>query len=504
MNNFWDIFLYNPAEPLLFTQMAFWIYFAIVYSIFSLLYKNIPLRNSFLLLMSLFFYYKAGGLFVLLLIFSIVANYSLGLILYTTTNKALKKVWLIGGISLNLALLFYYKYTYFLADSLNKLFHLHIRVEDYLWIWGNKLFHTHMDVATIVLPIGISFFTFHALNYVIDVYRGKMIPLKKLLDFGFFISFFPQLVAGPIIRATEFIPQIGKRFMLSKNEFGHAAFLIMNGLIKKIIISDFISLNFVDRVFENPNMFSGIENLFAMYGYAIQIYCDFSGYTDIAIGLALLLGFRIPVNFNSPYKAYNLIDFWRRWHISLSLWLRDYLYISLGGNRKGKVRTQINVLITMLLGGLWHGANIKFVIWGALHGVGLVINKIIAGFQPEHLPLPRWKKAIGWLITFHFVCFAWIFFRADNIDTAFSIIRNILSRTEFTILAEILTQYAPILSILAIGFIFHWLPSAWKETYRGIFIRMPLALKFAAVLLGCLLIYQFKTSGLQPFIYFQF
>ncbi|NJK96232.1 MAG: MBOAT family protein, partial [Bacteroidales bacterium] len=282
-------------------------------------------------------------------------------------------------------------------------------MEDYLWVWGNKLFNTQMDVASIILPIGISFFTFHALNFLIDTYKGKMIPLTNLLDFGFFISFFPQLVAGPIIRAIDFIPQINKKFKLTNAEFGHATFLIMNGLIKKMVISDYISLNFVDRVFENPDMFTGIENLLAVYGYAIQIYCDFSGYTDIAIGLALLMGFRIPVNFNSPYKAYNLVDFWRRWHISLSSWLRDYLYIPLGGNRNGKARTHLNLLITMILGGMWHGAHFKFIIWGALHGVGLAVNKMWSDFFPTRNQVNLWQKVFGGIITFHFVCLAWIF-----------------------------------------------------------------------------------------------
>ncbi|HEX3007562.1 MAG TPA: MBOAT family O-acyltransferase, partial [Bacteroidales bacterium] len=366
MNSFWNIFLYNPAEPFLFTQLAFWIYFVVVYLLFSLSYKNIPLRNAYLFLVSMFFYYKTGGLFVLLLLFSIVFNYVFAIVISRSKEKKTRKLWLAFTIVANLCILFYYKYIYLIADWIYQLMGIKIKVQDYILLIGNNIFGTQMNVATIILPIGISFFTFHALNYVIDVYRKNILPVKNITTFGFYMAFFPQLVAGPIVRATEFIPQLSKKFSLTRNEFGHAFFLILNGLIKKMVISDFISLNFVDRVFDNPDMFSGIENLLGVYGYALQIYCDFSGYTDIAIGLALLMGFRIPINFNSPYKSYSLVEFWRRWHISLSSWLRDYLYISMGGNRKGTLRMYMNLFITMLLGGLWHGANIKFVIWGAL------------------------------------------------------------------------------------------------------------------------------------------
>jgi alginate O-acetyltransferase complex protein AlgI len=505
MNLLRDMFVYNPDQPFLFTQLAFWLYFAIVYLLFTLCYKNITQRNYLLFLVSMFFYYKTGGLFVLLLIFSILVNYLFGIIIHKSERALQRKLWLTVGVVLNLSVLFYYKYAYFIADSLNNVFGTDFKVRDYIFVWSNNIFNTHWDVATIVLPVGISFFTFQGLSYLIDIYKKQLKPLNDILEFGFFKSFFPQLVAGPIVRASDFIPQISKKFSLSKEEFGHALFLIMNGLIKKMVISDYISLNFVDRVFDNPHMFSGIENLLAVYGYAIQIYCDFSGYTDIAIGLALLMGFRIPINFNSPYKAHNLVDFWRRWHISLSKWLRDYLYIPLGGNRKGEYQTHLNLLITMLLGGLWHGANIKFIIWGALHGVGLAVNKIVFGIKTNrNVDIPFWQKAGGWLITFHFVCFAWIFFRADSMNTALSVISNIFTRPDFFLIFDIIRQYSTIFLILGAGFCIHWLPTEWKEKYRGAFIRQPMAVKFITVLFIGLLLYQFKTSDLQPFIYFQF
>lgn len=504
MNILHDIFVFDAGKPFLFTNLAFWVFFTAIFFLYALFYRNIPIRNAYLFLISLFFYYKTGGILVLLLLFSIVFNYSLAFLLAKSGRKIVRRFWLTGGVAINLSLLFYYKYAYFLAEWTNRIFGIEIQVKDYIALFSNTIFNSHFDLATIILPVGISFFTFQALSYIIDVYKGHIPPLKNVIEFGFFISFFPQLVAGPIMRATEFIPQIAKKFSLTTNEFGHAVFLILNGLVKKMVISDYISLNFVDRVFENPHMFSGIENLMAVYGYAIQIYCDFSGYTDIAIGLALLMGFRIPINFNSPYKACSLDDFWRRWHISLSSWLRDYLYISLGGNRKGRLRTYSNLLVTMLLGGLWHGANIKFLIWGGLHGLGLVVNKLLKSIFPPKTYVPLWQKVAGWLITFHFVCFAWIFFRADSMQTAFSVISNIFTRLDWTIVPEVFYQYALSFSVLAVGFAVHWLPTAWKESYRGAFIKTSLVTKAIIVLVFCVVIYQFKTSELQPFIYFQF
>ena len=292
---------------------------------------------------------------------------------------------------MNLGLLSYFKYSYFLTGFFNSLFGTTYQPVDYLAHWTNYLTGSNLEIAHIILPVGISFYTFQSISYSVDIYRGLIKPVNRFLDFAFFVSFFPQLVAGPIVRATEFVPQIYKPYNLTRPEFNRAIFLILGGLIKKILISDYISSNFVDRVFASPGSYTGFENLMSVYGYTIQIYCDFSGYTDIAIGVALLLGFRLSINFDAPYISQNITEFWRRWHISLSTWLRDYLYISLGGNRKGKVRQYVNLFITMLLGGLWHGAHIKFLIWGALHGVALAIHKLymqVTGTkgQGQHFP----------------------------------------------------------------------------------------------------------------------
>ena len=294
------------------------------------------LRNIYLFLISLFFYYKAGGLFLFILIFVTVIDYTCGFLIYKSEKTAARKFFVLLSIISNLGLLGYFKYTAFIISSINEFFGTNFRVYDLLSNFSNSYLGTSFDISYIILPVGISFFTFQSLSYTIDVYRRKMEPVRNIIDFGFYVSFFPHLVAGPIVRASVFIPQIYQEFRLSKHEFSHALYMISKGLIKKIIISNFIALNLVDRVFDAPSIYSGFENLLAIYGYGLQIYCDFSGYTDIAIGVALILGFRLPVNFNSPYKAVSITDFWKRWHISLSQWLRDYLYISIGRKQKRK------------------------------------------------------------------------------------------------------------------------------------------------------------------------
>ena len=331
-----------------------------------------------------------------------------------------------------------------------------------------------------------------------------MEPVRNIIDFGFYVSFFPHLVAGPIVRASEFIPQLYSEFHLSKREFSHALISDLQRTYKKIIISDFIAINFIDRVFDAPSIYSGFENLMAIYGYGLQIYCDFSGYTDIAIGVALILGFRLPVNFNSPYKARSITDFWKRWHISLSKWLRDYLYISLGGNRKGKIRTYFNLMITMLLGGLWHGASLKFVIWGGLHGIGLVINRIWNSIFGDRLKQGRIGRAIAVFITFQFVSFCWIFFRASDLDSVKIMLKQIFENFSPGSYMTVLPAYSSVFLLMFVGYIIHFLPERIKESYRGLFIRIPLIAQLAVIMLVAILLFQMRTTEVMPFIYFRF
>ena len=420
---FEKLFSFDQAHPLLFTQFYFWAFFAIVFAFFCIFKNKCLLRNTYLFFVSLFFYYKTSGLFTLILIFITLYNFIAGKWLYSRKKNGSRNFVIALSVIVNLSTLCYFKYAYFLTDMVNNLLGTEFRVFDvFSWI-GNELTGSNrFSVDNILLPVGISFYTFQAISYIMDVYRRRIEPVRNVFDFGFYVSFFPQLVAGPIVRANEFIPQLHKKYFLSRKQFGIAVFWILNGLIKKIVLSDYIAVNFVDRVFENPLLYSGFENLCALFGYSLQVYADFSGYTDIAIGVAMLMGFYLPQNFNSPYKAKNPGEFWKRWHISLSRWLQDYLYIPLGGNRNAtfgsfciiiviagiasflsgswwvalgvavvalivglvaifkpekrkKITTNINSLDTMLLGGLWHGASWNFMIWGGLNGIGMIFYK---------------------------------------------------------------------------------------------------------------------------------
>ncbi len=417
-----EIFAFDEGSPLLFTQFYFWAFFTIVFAVFAVIGRSkVLLRNTFLFFVSVFFYYKTSGIFTLILLFATVFNYFGGMIINSCHNKTEKNLHLIFGLIVNLATLCYFKYAYFLVDMTNNLLGTSFKVVDTFAAFGNNIAGADMfDTENILLPVGISFFTFQSISYIMDVYRKRIEPVRNIFDFGFYLTFFPQLVAGPIVRANTFIPQLYKPFFLGRRQFGIAIFWILNGFAKKIILSDYIAVNFVDRVFENPTMYSGPENLFALFAYSLQVYADFSGYTDIAIGVAMLMGFYLPQNFNSPYKAPNAGNFWKRWHISLSKWLQDYLYIPLGGNRnasfgtyaviftiaaigvilsgsfwiavilgsitayftirayvspdkKKEITSNLNRLNTMLLGGIWHGASWNFMIWGGLNGVGMLV-----------------------------------------------------------------------------------------------------------------------------------
>lgn len=426
MKFFSHIFGFNSESPLLFTQFYFWAFFALVYAVFALIMEvgtqsaqarrregekaqgrntRLHLRNIFLMAVSWFFYYKTSGLFLLILIFVTISDWLIAKRIYACQSSPIShspngasnspqsgrpiaaKMWLALSVVIDLGLLCYFKYAYFFTNVVNNLLGTEFAVFDIFAYIGNGFSESgRFMVDKIILPVGISFYLFQVMSYTIDVYRRQVEPVKNILDFGFYVSFFPGLVAGPIVRANEFIPQLYKPFSLSRRLFGLAVFWILNGLIKKIILSDYLAVNIIDRVFDNPLLFSGFENLFALFAYSLQVYADFSGYTDIAIGIAMLMGFYLPQNFDSPYKSRNPQEFWRRWHMSLSRWLKSYLYIPLGGNRKilGKdiknkiTAGNINSFITMLLGGLWHGASWNFVIWGALNGAGMIIYKIWA------------------------------------------------------------------------------------------------------------------------------
>jgi D-alanyl-lipoteichoic acid acyltransferase DltB (MBOAT superfamily) len=589
------------------------VFFALVFAVFSQLQNKQLMRNTWLCVVSLFFYYKTSGLFVLILLFTTVFNFYQAHLIDESKTKAWKKRNLVIGLIVNLFFLFYFKYAYFITDVVNELFGTEFQIFNAFAYFGDVLAGKEkFNVDSILLPVGISFYTFQNISYLMDVFRERIKPMQEILNFGLYVSFFPQLVAGPIVRASQFVPQIYKKYYLTRKHFGLAVFWILNGLAKKIILSDYIAVNFIDRVFENPGMFSGFENLVALFGYSLQVYADFSGYTDIAIGVAMLMGFHLPKNFDAPYKASNAANFWKRWHISLSKWLQDYLYIPLGGNRNAtfatylliilialtamllahnpwvslvililllrlfyvfysepesrkKINTNLNLMNTMLLGGLWHGASWNFMIWGGLNGVGILAynywrNKsawrktVIQGTMLMICLLlkllfdaPLFNIALVWVAiifvgtairycylstnftykflwldnawgifqTFVFISFTRLFFRsgsnlnpAEANQTAWSTAQNMVnqigSQWNFSQIGTMVYEYRLVFSLIITGMLIHWLPDNFKRRYRLLFANMHITVMATVVVISVFLIYQFVTADLQSFIYFQF
>ena len=491
---------------MLFNSIEFLLFFPAV----VLLYYAIPgkLRVFWILLTSYLFYMNWNPAYALLLLFSTAVTFLFGLLIgkRRTKEKAaaeagrpihqLSKVWVGVSFAVNLAILFFYKYFDFTVDNLNV-----IRG----WM-GLAPVTPGFDV---LLPVGISFFLFQSLSYTIDIYRGSLKPVDRWGDYLFYLSFFPQLVAGPIVRARDFLVQIRQNpIAVSREMFGTGIYLIAIGLFKKAVISDYISLNFVDRIFDDPALYSGMECLAAVYGYALQIYCDFSGYSDMAIGIALLLGFRFPKNFDAPYKSATITEFWRRWHISLSSWLRDYLYISLGGNRKGKLRTYGNLLVTMVLGGLWHGAAIRFILWGTLHGVALALHKlwmaVVPGAKATGAQMHWWSRAAGVFFTFNLVCLGWLMFRAESMQTVELMLHQIFSNFNVPMIPQVIAGYAGVFALIGAGYLLHLMPGCVDRAAQRLVANAPLVLQvvMAAAMIWCVM--QIKSSDIQPFIYFQF
>ncbi len=492
-----SLFAFNDEHPLLFTQIHFWVLFLIIYLFFGLIVSHQRkktdgsldptrriLRNGYLFAFSIIFYFKTSGMFVLLLVFSTFLGWALGIGMDKPLSQSLRKALCTIGVTINLGVLCFFKYAYFFTDIFN------------------ATFGTEYSIAIkILLPVGISFFTFQNISYIVDVYKRKIPHVANILDFGFYTAFFPQLVAGPILRADQFVPQLYKPFFLSRRQFGIAVFWICNGLIKKLILSDYLAVNFADRVFDNPILYTPFENFSALMVYSLQVYADFSGYTDIAIGVAMLMGFYLPVNFNSPYKAQNPTDFWRRWHMSLSRWLRDYLYIPLGGNRtsglasysiltlilliaafrldytpftiaavaviaivlllyffrpshRKTLGTNVNNMDTMLLGGLWHGSSFNFITWGGLNGIGILVYK--------------WWKTCRWRFRFLTLILATTSLAIASYTTDLPLL-NLLYYCAFTLLIGFSVIF--LLSRLSRGESFRSrIATSWAVTITFIFI----------------------------------
>ena len=498
-----ELLKYNPQEPMLFSSGLFLFVFLAFLIFYCLLRYTTKARIIYVTLFSLYFYYKSSGLWFGILVFTATSDFIIGQLLQRSTIQWRRKALVVTSMCVNLGMLCYFKYFDFILNAFAGMAQAVGHWMDIPYLEG--FVHHPMGIF---LPVGISFFTFQSMSYVIDIYRGRIEALRRWVDYLFFVSFFPQLVAGPIVRARDFIPQIHRNPLVTKAQFGEGVFLIVCGLFKKAVISDYLSVNFVDRIFDAPTLYTGAENLLGVYAYAMQIYCDFSGYSDMAIGIALLLGFRFNVNFNSPYQSATITEFWRRWHISLSSWLKDYLYISLGGNRKGLIRTYVNLIITMLIGGLWHGASVLFILWGALHGVMLAIDKFLINHCPSYKALgsemPWWRRVIGVVITFHIVCFGWILFRASSLQVVGEVLTQISMHFKPEVLLQFVTGYKGVTFLLILGYLFHFTPQSVERYLQHKLAISPFIVQAMLVIMMIFIVAQVKTVGVQPFIYFQF
>ena len=508
------------------------------------------MRSIYLLAVSLFFYFKTSGIFVALLLFTICSDYFWGKMIHRSQKQWLRKLLVTFSVLLNLGILCYFKYAYFFVESLNQLAGTELNYYNHFAQFSNTFFSTHFSVDKLLLPIGVSFFTFQSLSYTVDMYRQKIEPVKTIFDYGFFVCFFPHLVAGPIVKAHDFIHQIYQPYQLSRNDFGRAIFWILNGFSKKVL-ADYLAVNFIDRIFDSPNLYTGLETVLGIFGYSIQIYMDFSGYTDMAIGLALILGYRLKPNFNSPYKATSASDFWKRWHISLSSWLQEYLYIPLGGNREGTIgsyvsvavivmflillsgnlwlvfvfafaavillmiayfsgafrkslNTNINLMVTMLLGGLWHGSSWLFVIWGGLNGIGLIVHKLWAKVSPFKDTNNLLVKFVLMLITLGFISFTRIFFRSEDLITVSQIFDRMRFHMAAPLWVNILLGYKKVFVFMLAAYLIHWIPERYKHTYREWFSNQHPVVIGLLCLVTVFVAYQLMSDDMQAFIYFQF
>jgi alginate O-acetyltransferase complex protein AlgI len=482
-----DLFSYSFENPWFFTNYGF----LFILSLFLIFYSGFSStgfwKKLYVILFSLFFYYKSSGPYISIFIGMIFLDYNIALAIERFENGLKRKFLLICSIILSLSFLLYFKYSNFFLNIVNDSFGT-----DYL-------------IKNLFLPIGISFYTFQSISYIIDVYQKKIESSKSFIDYTFYMTFFPHLVAGPIVRAKDFIPQIKNPIFVDSNIIKNAFLRIMTGLVKKLLIADFLS-KYVDIVHSNPSLYSGFENLISMYAYTFQIYFDFSGYSDIAIGIALLLGYTLNENFDSPYQSFNITQFWRKWHISLSSWLRDYIYIPLGGNKKGEFNTYLFLLITMLIGGFWHGADWKFIIWGALHGLALAIHKLYLSFRKSDSNSPgnRFFSAINLILTFHFVALLWILFRAQSYTSAIDSISKISTDTKLFDITGFFVARGEVIYMLLISIIIAFCPPFIKKHIKASFQKIPFIIILLLFLLTLQVILQFKDQEVQPFIYFQF
>lgn len=484
-HNIGRMLTYDPSGPMLFSSGTFWALFLVFMPVYGMLRRRFWQMVVFVVAFSFFFYYKSSGIFVCLLGATSAVDWLLSkAIARPGASRRVRRLCVAASLLTSLGILAYFKYANF-------------------FLWNiNAMVGSNFQPLDLVLPVGISFYTFQSVSYIIDVYKGRVAPTATWLEYAFFLSFFPALVAGPIVRADYFLPQIRENRHATRSEVYTGLWLIILGVVKKAIIADYIA-QYNDLIFQTPGGYSGFETLMGIIGYTMQIYCDFSGYSDMAIGIALIMGFKLAKNFDFPYKARNLTDFWRRWHISLSTWLRDYIYIPLGGNRKGTARTYLNNFATMLIGGLWHGAAWKFVFWGAMHGAGLAVHKAskpVLGRIGDSWPV----RAASWLVTMTFVALLWVFFRADSWADSWTVVSSVSRDFSAAYIPAFAAARSLWLILMLVIVVSHCLPTRFWESAQAWFVRSPWIVKLLIFIVVVQLVIELRTESVSPFIYFQF
>ncbi len=483
-----NLLAYDSESPMLFNSGLFLVLFVVFLLVYQSVKGHRRLRMLFVIAFSLYFYYKSSSWCVLILCGVCVSDWLLGRLLWRTDVRWKCKAIVAVNVLLNVGMLVYFKYFNLLVDAFASVVSM------------------RFDPVEVILPAGISFFTFRSISYLVDIYRRQLDACESFLDYAFYLTFFPPLLAGPVVRAKDMLPQIKNASAATPTMISEGLFLIMTGLVKKVVIADYISGNFVDRIFDNPLLYSGFENLMGCIGFTIQLYCDFSGYSDMAIGLALLLGYRFKDNFAAPFKAQSPTEFWHRWHISLSTWLRDYVYIPLGGNRQGKIRAYVNQIVTMVIGGLWHGASWMYLLWGAYHGVLLVLHKWLRGYKfvPEVLEGTALIRALNVGITFTLVVAGFTLFRSPDIATFGQIVTQIFTNFHLSVAPQFVSGYMMIIAAMALGYLSHMAPRRWSVDASGAFVEMPLLWQSILIVAVIFLVVQTRSSELVPFIYLSY
>lgn len=484
LHNLAGFFLPDPAQPLVFSSGLFWVMFIIFLPVYATLRYRRTQLLLFVVAFSLFFFFKSSGWYFLLMVATAWIDWRLAQFIAHSDNALHRKWALLASLAGSLGVLVAFKYTNFFMQTWSAL------------VRGN------FQPWDIVAPIGLSFYTFRTVSYVVDVYCQRMEPTRSYLKYLFFLSFFPCLIAGPIVRARDFLPQVKPHIHVSEEQIYGGFLRVMVGVVKKAVVADYLA-QYTSIVFGNPVGYSGFEQLMATLGFTMQLYCDFSGYSDMAIGIGSIMGFNLGENFNFPYRSRNITEFWRRWHISLSFWLRDYIYIPLGGNRKGRARQLCFLMVTMLLGGLWHGAAMSFVAWGGLHGAALCVHKMC---QPRLKRIPDTLPVVllSWMLNFAVVSLLWIFFAASSFNDAWVMIAGIFTNFDLAYFAPFVkARYVWCIMIVLVS-LAHFVPRDVYRVGKQWFVGSHWIFKLAMFIIVVQLVIDFSSAEVKPFIYAQF